>query len=118
MANNFMVNINPTFDMGFFSKRLADTYAAKGYNVNVANMGNSCVISFEKGVGGIYTFLGMGEGIKATFTRMDNTLSCAFSDEEWTGKIVACLIGWFLCWVWCSYASPGSLFVPGLTEIS
>lgn len=99
MSNSIMVNVKPTFNMEIFSKKLADTYVAKGYTVNVANMNNSCILTVEKGVGGINFLLGMDEGIKATITQNESNLIISFSDAEWTGKIVGLAVGWFLCFV-------------------
>lgn len=99
MASSIMFNVKPNFDMVLFANSLADTYRAKGFTVNVANMNGSCMITFDKGTGGINTLLGMGKGIKATCRIMNDTLSINFSDAEWTGKIIACVIGWFLCFI-------------------
>ncbi len=99
MANNVMFNVNPTFDMEVFAAKLADTYRAKGYDVNVANMNGMCTIAFDKGTGGINMLLGLGEGIKATITKMNDTLMINYSDAEWTGKIIGCVVGWFLCMI-------------------
>lgn len=99
MADNVMVNVKPDFNMETFANRLADTYRAKGFTVNVVNMNGNCMITFSKGTGGANTLLGMGKGIKATCMRMNDTLSISFSDGDWTGKIIACVIGWFLCFV-------------------
>lgn len=95
--NNVMFNVSPDFDMNVFAEKLAETYRAKGFTVNVANLNNSCVITFDKGTGGINTILGMGKGIKATCMKTNEALNITFSDAEWTGKIVACIVGWFLC---------------------
>lgn len=99
MADNTMFNVKPTFDMEAFAARLADTYKAKGYTVNVVSMNGSYSISFDKGTGGINTLLGMGEGIKANITRMNDTVSINFSDAEWTSKIIGFVVGWFLCMI-------------------
>lgn len=109
MANNVMFNVKPTFDMEVFTTRLADTYKAKGYTVNVVNMNGSCSITFDKGTGGINTLLGMGEGIKANITRMNDTVSINFSDAEWTGKIIGFVAGWFLCMIPFITASIGTM---------
>lgn len=99
MANNVMLNVKPEFDMDAFANKLADTYRAKGFTVNVVDTNGSCVITFDKGTGGINTLLGMGLGIKANCMLTNGTLSINFSDAEWTGKIIACAVGWFLCFV-------------------
>ena len=99
MANNVMFNVGPNFNMDFFAKQLVDMYRAKGYAVNPVNLAGNYSITFEKGVGGINTLLGMGEGVKANITQTGNTVNISFTDEEWTGKIIAIAVGWFLCWV-------------------
>lgn len=105
MANNAMFNVGANFNMAEFSEKLAEMYRAKGYTVNVANMNGTGILTFDKGTGGINTLLGMGEGIKATCMLSGSTLSINFSDGDWTGKIVGCTVGWFLC------------FVPAITAI-
>lgn len=97
MANNVMFNVGANFDMSDFSEKLADMYRAKGYAVNVAYMNGTSIITFDKNTGGINMLLGMGEGIKATCMLSNNTLSINFSDGDWIGKIVACVVGWILC---------------------
>lgn len=99
MASNLMVNVPQNFSMDVFAQKLADTYRAKGFNVSVANMNGSSIISFEKGVGGINMILGMGEGIKATCALMGNTLTINYSDGDWTGKIIGLVVGWILCFI-------------------
>ncbi len=99
MANNVMFNVGANFDMSDFSEKLADMYRAKGYTVNVAYMNGTSMLTFDKNTGGINMLLGMGEGIKATCMLSNNTLSINFSDGDWIGKIVGCVVGWFLCFV-------------------
>lgn len=99
MANNVMFNVKSDFDMEVFANKLADTYRAKGFTVTTVNMNGNYMITFDKGTGGINTLLGMGKGIKATCTRVNDTLTIAFSDAEWTGKIVACAVGWIVCMI-------------------
>lgn len=94
-----MLNVKPSFDMEVFAGKITDTYRAKGFTVNSVMMNGNCIITFNKGTGGINTILGMGKGIKATFVRANDTLSINFSDAEWTGKIIAIAVGWFLCLV-------------------
>ncbi len=97
MANNVMFQATPTFDMDAFATKLADTYRAKGYMVNVMKLNGNCMITFEKGTGGINTVLGMGEGIKANISKTNEIISINFTDAEWTSKIIGGVVGWFLC---------------------
>ncbi len=101
MANNVMFNVSENFDVKAFAEKLAETYRMKGYTANIASMNNSCIITIEKGTGGINTILGMGEGIKANCMLSGNSLSVNFSDGDWTGKIIALIVGWFLCFIPC-----------------
>ena len=99
MADNIMFNVKPDFDLALFANRLADTYRAKGYTVNVANLNGTCILTFDKDSGGLNNLLGLGEGIKATCMLNNDALCINFTDADWTGKIVACVVGWFLCLV-------------------
>lgn len=95
MAENVMFNVGADFNMSDFTEKLANLYRAKGYTVNVADMNGTDILTFDKSTG----------GIKATCMLMNGTLSINFSDAEWTGKIIACSIGCFLC------------LIPGVTGI-
>ncbi len=99
MANNVVFNVSPYFNVDFFSQQLAESFRMKGYNTSVVKLGIVTQVSFEKGTGGINTVLGMGEGVKANITQNGNTVTISFVEEEWTSKIIACVIGWFLCWI-------------------
>lgn len=94
-----MFNVGPNFDMNVFAEKMAETYRMKGYTVTVANMGNICTLGFDKATGGINMLLGMGEAVKANITQNENTVTISFSDEEWTSKIIALVVGWFLCMI-------------------
>lgn len=98
MADNVMFNVKPEFNEAEFCEKLAETYRAKGYTVNVTALNGSYVISVEKDLGGINTVLGMGEGIKVNVIRNGDVVNVNFTDAEWVSKIIAVCIGWFLGW--------------------
>lgn len=99
MADTLMMNVSENFDLNVLAQSLAETYRAKGFTVNVANINNSVIIDFDKGVGGINMLLGMDLGIKATLTVNNNTLMVNYSEAAWTGKIIGLCIGWVVCLV-------------------
>lgn len=99
MANSVMLKVNPSFDLEAFSNQLADAYRAKGFAVNVTTFDGSSIITFDKNTGGINMLLGMGEGIKATCTMNNDSLTINFSDGDWTGKIIGLAVGWIVCFV-------------------
>lgn len=97
MANSVMFNVPANFDFNLFTQQLADKYRAEGFQVNVAFLNGTVIMTFDKNTGGINTLLGLGEGIKATFMLANNTMNVTFTDGDWTGKIVGLVVGWFLC---------------------
>lgn len=99
MADSLMVNVPENFNLDAMTQQLAEMYRAKGFTVNVANLNNSTMIEFDKGVGGINMLLGLDLGIKATFSVNNNTLMVNYSNTAWTGKIIGICIGWFVCLV-------------------
>ncbi|MBR6514185.1 MAG: hypothetical protein IKT46_05045 [Clostridia bacterium] len=98
MAENTMLNVGPNFDMDLFVKRLTEAFGAKGFSVNPVKLGESYSVTFEKGVGGINTVLGMGVGIKANISRNGDALMITYTDAEWTSKIIGIAIGWVFGW--------------------
>ena len=99
MADNIMLNVKPDFDMEAFAQRMAETYRMKGYTVTVANMNGNCMITFEKGMDGFNKLMGLGESVKINVMKNGEMLSVTFTDAEWTSKIIAGVVGWFLCWI-------------------
>ncbi len=97
MADNLMLNVSAETDLNLVAERLAETYRMKGFQVSVANLNNSVMLTFDKGTGGINTVLGMGLGIKVTLSLKDNVLMVNYSEAEWTSKIIGIAVGWFLC---------------------
>ena len=97
MEESTMFNVADTFDTEMFAEKLADTYRAKGYNVNVVKMNGIYSLTLDKGIGGINMLFGMGLGIKANITRNNDTVSISYSDAEWTSKIIGLVVGWFFC---------------------
>lgn len=99
MADSLMLNIPQDFNLEAMTQQLSEMYRAKGFTVNVANLENSVIMDFDKGVGGINMVLGLDLGIKATFSVNNGNLIVNYSNASWTGKIVGLCVGWFICLV-------------------
>ena len=102
MANNFMVNVSEDFTLDAMDAQITEMYQAKGFSVRTLKMKNGIKITVEKGVGGINMLLGMGQGLTATCIlsgKEKDMLSVTISDGDWTGKIIALVVGWFICMV-------------------
>ncbi|MBQ8345019.1 MAG: hypothetical protein IJY42_02000 [Clostridia bacterium] len=97
MATNFTTNVSPHFDMDAFAAELEQLYRTKGFAIRTTKLSNGIQMVFDKGCGGINMLLGMGLGITASITVSDGVLSVNYTDEEWTGKIIGLVVGWFLC---------------------
>lgn len=99
MADSVFFNVAPDFNLQMFAGQLAEKYRMEGFTVSVAEFNNTVVLTFDKSTGGINMLLGLGLGIKATCTVVNGVLTIAFSDAEWTGKIIGLCVGWFICFV-------------------
>lgn len=99
MADSVFFNVAPDFNLQMFAGQLAEKYRMEGFTVSVAEFNNTVVLTFDKSTGGINMLLGLGLGIKATCTVVNGVLTIAFSDAEWTGKIIGLCVGWFICLV-------------------
>ena len=97
MATSTMINVGANFNLSAFAQQLSATYQQKGFTVQVADMGNSVSIIFDKGTGGINMVLGLGLGVTANCVVTNGTLIINYTNAEWTGKIIGLAIGWLLC---------------------
>lgn len=97
MANQAVFNVNPGFSVQALAQQLAGKYRMEGFAVTEADFNGSSILTFDKDTGGINTLLGLGQGIRVTMTVMNGALIVDFSDEEWTGKIIGLVVGWFIC---------------------
>jgi len=76
---------------------LCAKYTAEGYGVTVTPIGNAVGITLAKNIGGLWVITGMGEQLSVTISidSEKNTLSLMYSNQYWTDKIVAFILGWF-----------------------
>ncbi|HZK21605.1 MAG TPA: hypothetical protein VFC76_04925 [Oscillospiraceae bacterium] len=99
MAETKMIPIGQDFDLNEMVRSLIQIYQAKGFEVTAMQMGNGVSISFSKDDGGIKKIAGLALGVTANITINNNALMVNFTDAEWTGKIIAAIIGVFLGWI-------------------
>ena len=95
MADTKMIPITEDFDLHKMVEQLLQTYRGKGFDVQAMQMGDGVSITFSKDDDGIKICWALG--IKANISINNSTLMVNFSDAEWTGKIIAVAVGWFLC---------------------
>ena len=93
-----MFNVVENFDVQTLGFKLRDLYASKGFNAVVLNaFGPNITLRLEQGVGGINALLGNCKGITVNITLQGNMLIVNYTDAEWTSKITALVVGFFLC---------------------
>lgn len=94
-----MFNVSDNFSLGVFAQKLAEVYQQKGFTVQVANLGNSVTLVFDKNTGGINMILGLGLGITANCTVNSGALVINYTNANWIGKIIGLVVGWILCFI-------------------
>ena len=92
-----MIPIGEGFDLHQLVEKLMQTYRGKGFDVQAMQLGEGVSVTFSKDDDGIKKYVGLALGIKANFNVNNGMLMVNFSDAEWTGKIIALAVGWFLC---------------------
>ena len=99
MATNYIANVSPDFNLDTFVNDLTQAYIAKGFSVRTTKLNDGAQLVFDKNCGGINMLLGMGLGITATITVNNGVLNIVYTNEEWTGKIIGLVVGWFICMI-------------------
>lgn len=114
MADTLMINVDEDLDIDELCKELANSFRAKGFLVYTCKMKNGIRIIFDKDCGGVNTVFGLGKGITATIVKKGDLLTVNYTDAEWTGKIVAFIIGWFIFvpWITAIIGTVGQLDLP------
>ncbi len=98
MSKNLMLNVKPEFDLGVFAQKMSDTYRTKGYNAQPVEMNRMYAITISKNTDGLNHWIGLGEEVKVTCMMNNGVLNLAISEDgAWTNKIIALVIGFFLC---------------------
>ena len=90
---------NPNADLFEVIKAVALTMETQGYEANVQMISpQTGVLTVKKDREGIMNHLGMGLECRVNFAAINGQLSVNI-DSEWTNKIIAVAIGWFVCFI-------------------
>jgi len=79
--------------------QLQQIYSGKGFYVTAIPFNSGVTVEFSKDDSGFKKWIGLGLGIRANLSISNGYLYITFTDAEWTGKIVAIAVGWFMCLV-------------------
>lgn len=94
------LKLNPGTNLATLIDIAAQNLSMQGFDVKSQVMGpGAAEIIVSKDREGIKnSILGLGVECRVAITIADNILNLSIS-SEWTNKIVALVIGWFLCWI-------------------
>lgn len=100
MATTKTIRLNPGTSLASLIDIAAQNLSMQGFDVKSQVMGPCAAeIIVTKDREGIKnSLLGLGVECRAAITVSDDLLTLSIG-SEWTNKIVALVIGWFLCWI-------------------
>lgn len=91
--------INPDADLFNVIKAVALTMETQGYEANVQMISpQTGVLTVKKDREGVLNILGMGLECRVNFASINGQLTVNV-DGEWTNKIIAVAVGWFVCFI-------------------
>jgi len=99
MSDTRTIPINPGFNMDATVAQLQQLYSSKGFYVTAIPYNSGVSVEFSKDDSGFKKWIGLALGIRANISISNGFLYVTFTDAEWTGKIVAIAVGWFMCLV-------------------
>ena len=91
--------LHPDADLFTVIKAVALTMETQGYNASVQMISpQSGVLTVKKDREGFTNALGMGIECRVNFAAINGQLTVNI-DSEWTNKIIAVAVGWFICFI-------------------
>ena len=91
--------IRPDADLFSVIKAVALTMETQGYEANVQMISpQTGVLTVKKDREGFMNVLGMGLECRVNFAAINGQLTVNV-DGEWTNKIIAVAVGWFVCFI-------------------
>lgn len=91
--------LNPNADLFAVIKAVALTMETQGYEASVQMISpQTGVLTVKKDREGFMNILGMGLECRVNFAAINGQLTVNI-DGEWTNKIIAVAVGWFVCFI-------------------
>ena len=109
--------LNPGTNISALVDAAAQLLMGQGYEVQAQVMSPAAAtIVVKKDRDGIKDFAVLGIECRANISIMNDTQLVVNIDSEWTNKIIAIALGWFLCWVVFITGIVGAVNQNGLPE--
>ena len=94
MADQFKISVPEYFYISELKNELVNKYEEEGYNVDVLDESESSFsVKIEKDMGGFLQYLGLAKAITVNVELEGDKIAVDFTNPEWTGKIVAGVVG-------------------------
>lgn len=97
MSSTRNFQVNPNANIHEITQAAAQALSAQGYQCLPQPMGpQSAMLTVSKDRDGIQNFIGLGVECRVTLTLNGQMLAVTI-DSEWSNKIIAMAVGWFIC---------------------
>ncbi len=120
MANTIRrYTVGENFALSGLVDALCAHYTALGYFASVRPLGNAVEVNIAKNKGGLYILTGLGEELTMTFSLEENELVVMYSNQYYTDKVVAFVVGWFcltILWIPCAIGLCRQLRLPDYVD--
>ncbi len=117
MSAQKMFNLNPGADLAAIVNLAAQNLSTQGYEVQAQPMSpTSATMVIKKDRDGFKNIIGLGVECRLTLAVINGTQLSVTIDSEWTNKIIAIAVGWFLCWIVMVTGVVGCVNQNGLPE--
>lgn len=91
--------LNPEADLFAIIKAVALTMETQGYGASIQMISPQAgVLTVKKDREGLTNAIGMGIECRVNFSAVNGQLTVNV-DSEWTNKIIAIAVGWFVCFI-------------------
>lgn len=109
--------LNPGSDIAEIVNIASQSLSSQGYEIQTQIMSPAAAsMIVKKDRDGIKNFAGLGVECRINISVLNGTQLVVNIDNEWTNKIIAIALGWFLCWVIFITGIVGAVNQSGLPE--
>lgn len=109
--------LNPGADISEIINAASQALSGQGYEVQAQVMSPAAAtMVVKKDRDGFKNFVGLGVECRISISIMNGNQLVVNIDSEWTNKIIAIALGWFLCWIVFITGIVGAVNQSGLPE--
>lgn len=117
MSANRIIPINPGTDLNVIINQASQNLTTQGFTVQAHLLNQSSAsMTVSKDRDGFKSFIGLGIECRVNIALMNAGQLSVTIDSEWTNKIIALVIGWFLCLIPFITGIVGCINQSGLPE--